>query len=173
MVASLIEQVNEPLLAQGAKEGLDITEAGTQFVRALLRVYGEQEISPAVPATYGRHHLLRQTVNARDAAARYGVAGPVTPEAVKKAARERRLLAVRGKGGEMRFPVWQFREDGGLVPGLGEVLAELSNSPAGDDMEAFAFFLNPNPLTEGLPPIEALRAGRREAVLRAAVAARY
>lgn len=172
-MSSLIEQVNEPLLAQGAREGMDITEAVTRLTRVLLRVYGAQEISPAVPAAFGRHKLLRETVNARDAAIRYGVAGPVTPEAVKKAARERRLLAVRGKGGEMRFPVWQFREDGGLVPGLGEVLSELGQSPAGEDMEAFAFFLNPNPLTGGVPPIEALRAGRKEAVMRAAAAARY
>jgi len=169
----LIEQVNEPLLAQSALEGIDVTEAGTQFVRALVRAYGEQEISPAVPATFGRHQLLLQTVNARDAAVRYGVAGPVTPEAVKKAAREKRLLAVRGKGGEMRFPIWQFLEDGGPVPGMAETLAELAHSPAGEDMGAFAFFLNANPLTGGKPPIKALRAGRKEAVLRAAASARY
>ncbi len=172
-MASLIEQVNEPLLKQSAREGIDISEVITRLTRVLLRVYGELEVSSTVPAAFGRYELLRETVNARDAAVRYAVAGPVTPEAVKKAARERRLLAVRGKGGEMRFPVWQFRENGGLVPGLGEVLAELAQGPAGDDMEAFAFFLNPNPLTGGVSPIEALRAGRKESVIRAATAARY
>jgi hypothetical protein len=117
--------------------------------------------------------LLSQTVGARDAAKLYSVAEPVTPEAVKKAAREGRVLSVRGKGGEMRFPVWQFREDGGVVSGLAEVLAELSKIPVDDDLEAFSFFLNPNPLTEGIPPIEALRAGNKAAVLRAATASRY
>ncbi len=172
-MATLIEQVNEPLLKRSAQDGVEMSEAITQLTRVLLRVYGELKIPATIPAAVGRYELLRETVNARDAAVRYAVAGPVTPEAVKKAARERRLLAVRGKGGEMRFPVWQFRENGGPVPGLGEVLAELAQSPAGEDMEAFAFFLNPNPLTGGVAPIEALRGGRKEAVIRAASAARY
>jgi hypothetical protein len=40
-------------------------------------------------------------------------------------------------------------------------------------MGAFAFFLNPHPLTGGMSPIEALRAGKIEAVVQAAIDARF
>ena len=75
--------------------------------------------------------------------------------------------------GELRFPVWQFKEGGGVLEGFAEALAELGRSHAGEDVEAFAFWLNLNPVTGGLRPIDALREGKIKDILRAAEAAPY
>jgi hypothetical protein len=120
---------------------------------------------------YGRLKLLEDTVDASSAARFYGESAKT--ETLEQAVVHRRLLAVQCVKGELRFPVWQFRPGGGVVAGLERVLDALSGTMAADDMGALAFFLNPNPLTGGIPPIEALRAGRIEAVIRAAIDARF
>lgn len=60
-----------------------------------------------------------------------------------------------------------------MLEGFAEALAELGKSHAGVDVEAFAFWLNPNPVTGGLRPIDALREGKIKDVLRPAEAAHY
>lgn len=174
MSVSLLEKVNEPLLQEGAKNGLQLVDAVAQLSKVLIRVFGAHELSTRVPAAIGRLKLLEGTLNAKDAAVLYGgKTGPVTAEAVKKAARALKVLAIRGKGGELRFPEWQFLADGGVVPGLKDVLMELAKSPVGQDVGAIAFFQNPNPLTGGRAPIVALKAGDVADVLLAAIDARY
>ncbi len=174
MSTTLLEKVNEPLLEDGARNGLQFADAVAQLSKVLFRVFGKREVSPGIPAAFGRLKLLEGTLGAQEAAVLYGGAtGPVTPEAVKKAARIFKLLAIRGKGGALRFPKWQFLAEGGVVPGFSDVLKELAKSPVGKDVGAITFFQNPNPITGGKPPIDALKAGRLDDVLLAAVDARY
>jgi len=170
---TLLERVNEPLLEDAVRHGIKFEDAVSQFSKVLLRVFGKQDIPPEIPAAFGRQKLLEGSLSAREAAVFYSGTGRVTAEAVKKATRQLKVLAVRGKGGELRFPRWQFLDQGGVVPGLQDVLIELSQSPVGQDVGAIAFFQNPNPLTGGERPIDALKAGRKDDVMLAAVDARY
>jgi hypothetical protein len=120
-----------------------------------------------------RQNLLAQTVSILNASVLFGGARPASKETINQAVRDKKLLVVRGKGGELRFPVWPFKEGGGVLEGFAEALAELGRSHAGEDVEAFAFWLNLNPVTGGLRPIDALREGKIKDVLRAAEAAHY
>jgi hypothetical protein len=62
--------------------------------------------------------------------------------------------------GEWMFPVWQFGDRGGVLPGLREVLGILREGhPAFNDLTAITFFLNPSPYLKGRKPLEALRDG--------------
>lgn len=126
-----------------------------------------------VAAAFGRRQLLRQTIGEAEAALRYRVDREVTLGTIRKAVRDKRLVALRGENGELRFPTWQFRRRGGVVPGLREVITSLPPWIIKDDVGVVAFFLNPNPLTKSRSPIQALRSGRMEEVLLAALDARY
>lgn len=60
-----------------------------------------------------------------------------------------------------------------LGTNLDRVMAALKESGIRDGTQLLAFFINPNPLTGGLAPIDALRQGEVESVLQAAIDARY
>lgn len=94
--------------------------------------------------------------------------GHITRQAVLDRHRKGRLLGWREtRQNAVRFPVWQFT-DTGLLPGFEEVLALLRSSAAVDDWAAVLFFLNPRSSLGGQRPLDALRAGKVEAVKRAA-----
>ena len=138
-----------------------------------MTVLPDVQIDPAILVQIGRRVLFTECVGAKDAAKLYSIDRKVDAEAAKKAYREGRLIAAKGTGGELRFPVWQFARDGGAVPGLRDVLAELRESPAWGEMLPFTFFLSHSPVLEGKRVIDELKNGNLEGVLRAARAARY
>ncbi len=86
-------------------------------------------------------------------------------QAVDKQRRTGRLLALRA-GPSWRYPAWQF-VDGQPLPGLPEVLAALREvSP----WTAAAFLLSRNARLGGRRPVDLLRRGELDAVVRAAQA---
>jgi hypothetical protein len=66
----------------------------------------------------------------------------------------------------VRFPIWQFGEEG-MLPGLPEVLDILSQAEL-DDWGRVMFFLNPRNSLEGKRPLDALKEGRLPLVKRLA-----
>ena len=60
-----------------------------------------------------------------------------------------------------------------LGTNLDRVMATLEEGGIQDRTRIVVFFINPNPLTGGLAPIDALRQGDVESVIEAAIDARY
>lgn len=88
----------------------------------------------------------------------------LTRQAVHNRMRRGRLIAVPGDHGA-RYPVWQFA-DGGMLAGIEPVIAVLVGiEPA----LVVQFFLSGRSTLGGDRPIDALRAGRADAVLAAAI----
>jgi hypothetical protein len=99
------------------------------------------------------------SVTAKDAAKLYGGPNDYSEEAVRKAARNGQLIAIRDGNGNLHFPVWQFGARGGTLPGLKEILELLQRRPNADDLSAITFFLNPTERLGGISPLETLRRG--------------
>lgn len=79
-----------------------------------------------------------------------------------------KLLGWRSeKQGAVRFPVWQFR-DNGRLPGIEPVLAKLSASGILDDWGKIGFFLQAHRLSESRRPLDLLRENKLDQVLRIA-----
>jgi len=165
--------VTSLLITDQVNQGRSAAEIVRQISEALMASVPDVKIDVATVAQIGRRSLLSECVGARDAAKHYSIDRTVDPEAVKKATRGGRLIAAKGTGGELRFPLWQFADDGGVLNGLKEILEALRESPAWSDMLPFTFFLNRHPMLSGLRPVDALRKGEIETVLRAARAMRY
>jgi hypothetical protein len=87
-------------------------------------------------------------------------------EVVEDRRRGGRLLGLDLGQGAIRYPVWQF-SGSRLLPGLETVLEDLQEH---DPWSKLIFFLNPNVVVGGVPPLTALRQGQLEAVRRAAQA---
>jgi hypothetical protein len=99
-------------------------------------------------------------LTAEAAAARLGI----SPAALAERARENRVLAIPVEPGVVGYPAWQFA-DGALLPHFEEILDLLREHSPWSKM---IFFLNPNVAADGVWPLRALRAGRIDAVRRAA-----
>jgi hypothetical protein len=74
------------------------------------------------------------------------------------------VLTVARPGAQLEFPVWQFSK-GKVLGGLKKVIAALSEH---NDLAKLRFFLAGNMHLSGRSPLEALRAGDLESVIRAA-----
>lgn len=77
----------------------------------------------------------------------------LSPQAIHKQRRARKLLSVP-HGGEEKFPVIQFTEEGEPVAGLSTVLQAL---PLAGAWGALDFLLSPDDELDGLSPIEMLK----------------
>jgi len=88
----------------------------------------------------------------------------ISRQAVYKRYRAGRLLAVDCGRHGYAFPAWQF-VPGGVLPGLAEVLEALSDL---DPWMKLAFFLSENVALKGKSPLDALRRGRFQDILRSA-----
>jgi hypothetical protein len=157
-----------------AEKGVAFLDVQRAFVRAVRAVYSKGAAKTAA-ATSGFWDLMSReggSLPASKALKLYGGAAPVTAEALRKAAKAGRLIGVRDGLGEWLFPVWQFGELGGVLPGLREVLLVLHDRhPAFNELTPITFFLNPSPYLKGRTPLEALREGELDAVKRQARAA--
>lgn len=101
-------------------------------------------------------------LSAADAARLLGI----SRQAVDKRRRAGRLLALAVGRHGFAYPSWQFTAQG-LLPGLEKVLEALRGH---DPWMQLAFFVNGNARLEGRRPLDELRGGHVEAVLRAASA---
>jgi hypothetical protein len=93
---------------------------------------------------------------------------PVTPQSITERIRSGEIIAYRTGSGQYRIPRWQFRPEGGTIPGIAETLAQLQKLRSWDQLAPFTFFLQRNPLTRNQTPLAELRAGNLDKVLRAA-----
>lgn len=108
-------------------------------------------------------------VDVETAAGLYRKPDPVKPAAITQKIRNRDMVAYRTAASQYRVPRWQFRREGGLLPGLSEVLHTLRAADKSySHLTPFAFFLQPHPLTGEHTPLELLRSGDVDTVLRAA-----
>lgn len=89
----------------------------------------------------------------------------ISRQAVDKRRRKGQLLALAVGRRAYAFPAWQFDARLGLLPGIDEVFRALAEH---DPWMQLSFMLNPNAALSERTPLEALRAGERETVLRAA-----
>jgi hypothetical protein len=71
------------------------------------------------------------------------------------------------KQGAIRFPVWQFAE-GRRLTGLADVLQRLNAAEILDDWAKMGFFLQAHRLSKGRRPLDYLREGKIEEILRIA-----
>lgn len=85
--------------------------------------------------------------------------------AVQKKRAKGYLLAIRD-GGQWRFPAWQFK-DGDVVDGLRETLDALSDESLWVKLR---FFVTPNSVLMDETPIDLLRLGETEVIVKAAQA---
>jgi hypothetical protein len=87
----------------------------------------------------------------------------MTRQGVDRRRRQGRLLALQGERRGYRYPAWQF-EGGQVLPGLAEAMARLEDHP----WTKYRFFLIREASLGDRTPLEALRAGEVDAVLRTA-----
>jgi len=89
----------------------------------------------------------------------------ISRQAVDKRRRENKLLAVSLSGSkEYFYPVWQF-DDNGVLEGFEKVIKELKHF---DPWMKMIFMLNKNEFLDNQSPIEFLRKGDTEEVIKAA-----
>jgi len=124
-----------------------------------------QKVSASVQADQdverSRALVLSESVSAEEAAQKSGR----SRQNVEAMRRKGQALALR-VGHQWRYPVWQFDPDsvGGIVAGIGEVIANLKMSPAGVAL----WLIRPSTLLKGARPIDLLRHGRLRDVLQVA-----
>lgn len=92
----------------------------------------------------------------------------VTPQAIHKQRKEAKLLAVL-LGNRLQFPAFQFDESGAPVGGLPAVVRSLAQRSIGP-WSQLRFLAGHNARLGNRSPIEALHAGERDRVVRAAEA---
>ena len=167
------ERILPDLIQDAADRGTSLSAILQILVRSLENSYGAPEGKFKIAGLGGRLELLAREggcIDARRAAAAYLGHNPnkeAKAETARRAAREDRLIAIRDGHGDLLFPVWQFGESGGPLPGLPEILKVLSARPGYSEITPFVFFLQPHPVTQATP-LAALRAGRTDDVLAAA-----
>lgn len=108
-------------------------------------------------------------VDVEEATRLYRRPDPVTPATITERIRNGGIIAYRTAANQYRIPRWQFKRSGGVLEGMADILKTLRASDSSYNvLTPFAFFLQPHPLTGERTPLEALRGGDVETVLRAA-----
>ncbi len=88
-----------------------------------------------------------------------GIVGLSKPRVLEKA-KEGSLFGVRlEKQGAVRFPTWQFDENGRVREGLVEAVQTFREVPELDDWAVLTFFLTPRESLHGKAPVDLLIAG--------------
>jgi hypothetical protein len=139
---ALLEAVNGPEVATAWQVNDRLAAARKRAVeikRQLLEAEGG-----AMPVTEVARHL------------------GISKQAVDKRRRVRKLLALETPRGFL-YPAWQFADDG-VLPGLEEVLAALEGTP----WEQASWFLTGDSHLSDRKPLDVLRRGDAQQVLRAA-----
>jgi Protein of unknown function (DUF2384) len=106
-----------------------------------------------------RRQLLAETITSEEVAQLLGCKSRQTPlDRVKN----NTLIAVLDNG-KWRYPLWQFDPEGadGVIQGLPEVLKVLQVS----NLAKVSWLTRPNPILDGLTPLDALKRGIVERVV--------
>jgi hypothetical protein len=133
------------------------------------RHFSEKERVELEMETLGRHFLhRRQLLQGAFTASQVAEMLSTSRQTPHDRVRSQTLLAIKDNG-MLRFPFWQFDLTGpnGVIEGLPQVLKALQMS----DYAKLNWLTRPNPYLDNLTPIEALKRGEKERVLREAVAA--
>ena len=174
---TLFVDVNRQLLHHKKAEHADPVEILRQFMSLFNEVFpfGKAPVTPEYLDLAGqvtRRELLAAEggcVSAREAVRLLGGPnGPKDEETPRRAARENRMVGLRDPFGEWLFPVWQFGPDGGLLPGLRDVLDILKERPGFSGITSFVFLLSPRSSLGDQTPLQALREGREAEAIQAA-----
>lgn len=144
---TLIEKREDPLAS--VDEPMGFSEALRVTIQA------EREISAS------RNLILGDSLSAEDAAAASGR----SRQNLEALRRSNRVVALR-VGHRWRYPAWQFDPDGvgGVLNGIRDVIAGLRLSPAGTAL----WLIQPSPMLKGERPIDRLRKGQVDEVVRIA-----
>jgi hypothetical protein len=95
-------------------------------------------------------------------------ASPTGAKGLRARIRRGDIIAYKTKGGRYLIPRWQFDSNGNIILGLTEILRAMrAKIPGYGQLSPFVFFLQVDPVTNGLTPLDALRAGDLERTLRA------
>jgi hypothetical protein len=110
-----------------------------------------------------RRELLQDSLTAKQVGELLGTTRQTPHDRAAKGS----LLALLDKG-MWKFPLWQFDPEGpdGVVEGLPEVLKALG----GSNFSKLNWLVSPNCYLDGIAPIEALKRGDKERVLKEAEA---
>jgi hypothetical protein len=87
----------------------------------------------------------------------------VTPEVIDKKRKQHQILGIDGGKHGIRYPSWQVDATGVPVPGLSKVLSRFGN----DSWAAYRFLMQHHARLGEMTGIEALKAGKRRAVIEA------
>lgn len=95
----------------------------------------------------------------RELQTRFGLTSAV----LHRRRKEHRVLFWRDAQHEFHYPRWQFTPTGALLPGLQEVLQTFRS---GDEWRLMSYFLGPRQQLDGRRPLDLLREGQPERVLK-------
>jgi hypothetical protein len=149
----LVAPIRRLLRATGPDTSLALTAERQAALLDAARARGREAQARMLQAEGG-------WLTVAEAAARLGI----SPEELAERVRQNRVLAIPVERGVVGYPAWQFA-DGATLPHLEEALDLLREHSA---WSRLIFFLQPNVATDGVAPLIALRAGRLDAVRRAA-----
>jgi len=170
-VADVIEAQLQSLVAAAETHGVPFPELGRMMGDAVRARLPGSFAEGYATADEGLAELLEAEggcVGVEHARRLFRKPEGVTRQALAARIRGGGVLAYRSGSGEYLAPVWQFRPEGGVWDGLPEVLRAIRERlDAASPLTAFAFLLQAHPLTDGRPPLDFLREGRREEVLAA------
>lgn len=167
-VSRLVTEGDERLLtaAAGAPSDYDVLIQVLEQPDALAAL----EAGPLAPARLRGLRARERMLNAEGGTATAEEVArilQITRQAVDKRRRNGKLIGLSiGRRG-YAYPVWQFAPEGGTLPGLEDVLADLRDH---DPLMQAAFMLNPNLRLDERTALQALREGDLQQVQRAAKA---
>ena len=142
----LVSATARPFIEEDLREGYATPEEG--LARLLTAEGGCVDAAKARNLFHKPHGISRQALSER--------------------IRAGELIAYRTGGDRWVLPVWQFRPEGGLLAGLPEVLQKIREKvPQSSHLFPFTFFLQADPVCGGRTPLETLRTGEVDTVLRA------
>ena len=175
--AAFLSRVIEGLIEiTNSSDLVDITAADSNYEVLLAALQTPEAFSlltkrdPLAKAKLRGLQLKQQLVEAEE-----GCAGSeeiaemlgVSRQAINQRRQRGKLIGLsRGKG-KYIYPLWQFTDTGKTIAGLETVLEQLSEV---DPWMQLTFFLNPNSRLEDKTPLEVLRMGEVESVVKSAAA---
>lgn len=148
-----------------------------EIVRMVMAAVSEQlppdrKPQSSLARAIARGNVAREEMKSQEggscSAEEAGATLGISKAAALKRFQKGQLLGWReAKQNAVRFPVWQFHEDGTLT-GLAGVLDAFEGAEEIDDWAKILFFLNPLSSLDGKRPLDLLRAGNVQRVIWAA-----
>lgn len=156
-------------LKEGATASSDYEATMVALTAAALAEIAERD-DPLAGATMRGIEMMRQLIEAREGcinASKLAKLKGVTLQAIHQQRKRGQLIAIDAGRKELLLPVWQFTSNWRIIDGIPEVLAHLKKHGV-ESWDVFTFFLNPTHALSGHAPIDDLKKGNREGVMRAA-----